>query len=104
MTPLYTPVANTGGYQPIGSDRYPITITWVSSDLKKIKFRRAKYERTDKNGFGGDQEYMFWDDTTAPEVEAKLCKNNHYYTKGGITSGQRIVPTGIYSAYQDPSF
>lgn len=104
ITPRYLPAVGTKGYKPIGTDRYPITVTWVSPDANKIRFRQAKFTRIDNNGLSETQEYHIEDDVNVPEVNATLCKNGYYYTLGGMKNGQRLVIHNQYVAYLDPSF
>lgn len=106
IVPKISPTENAGGYCPVGSDRYPIHVIYVSVDKRTLGFVKCDMYRIDNNGISEEQEWKCvprTQDYGNPTI-ARLCKNGHYYTRGGMESGKLVCPTGQYEAYQDPSF
>jgi hypothetical protein len=88
-----------GATMYIGTDRYPAHISRISESGKTVWIRRADYRRTDKNGYGGSQEYEITPDPDAGEYQVKYSKKYGYW----VSNGTQVSLKGA-SAYQDPHF
>jgi hypothetical protein len=102
MTVVVTPEVGMGVTYCCGSDRYPFTIIEVVSD-KKIVVQRDNYKRIDNNGYGGQQEYEYQQDSEGVTKIITLRKNGRWIAQGDPLSAHGYL-IGERRAYLDPSF
>jgi len=85
----------------IGSDSYPATVVGISKSGRTIEVQNDNYQRTDSNGYGGNQEYSYAPNPDAPIHKYSLRKDGRFRLVGSNWGG---IGFGERRAYQDPSF
>lgn len=92
------PTVGMGATIYLWSDRYPATVTKVSTSGKTVTLTEDHAERTDKNGLSESQTYEFSPNPSGRVWTARKTKRGTWRAGGnGVTFGSR-------AAYRDPSF
>jgi hypothetical protein len=95
-----TPAIGMGVTSGAGSDCYPHTVIEIISP-KKIVVQSDNYRRTDANGWGGHQEYIYWPNPNGAETTLTLRKNGKWVPEG-LGLNERGYHIGERRAYYDP--
>jgi hypothetical protein len=99
-----TPEPGMGATELLWTDRHAGTITWVSANGKRLRWRRDKAIRTDSYGMSDVQSYRYEPDPNAVEVEFTLRKNGRWIQKGSPMRGSGSLMLGTRREYYDYSF
>ena len=83
-----------------GSDKYPATIVYVSSNGKKITLQKDLFTRLDKNGCSEVQEYEYKPNPNGELIKASLRKDNCFR----VTGTNQLVHVGTRTRYFNYSF
>jgi len=98
------PELGMGATWGAGSDCYPATVVFVSTNKKLIRVRDDNYKRTDKNGQSENKTYEYSPNPNGRVRTYTLRKNGRWIEQGsGMKSGASIG-LGHRRAYWDPHF
>lgn len=99
-----TPEVGMGATDLLWTDRHAGTITWVSPDGKRLRWRRDKAIRMDDHGMCDCQSYRYEPNPDAAEYEFTLRKNGRWVRKGAPMRGSGSLGIGYRKEYYDFSF
>jgi hypothetical protein len=98
MSQDVTPVPGMGATLPVGSDRYPYTITRVSPSGHVLWAKRDDFAAAPGHRYPTDQQYIYSPDPRAIEIRFTLSKN------GWVNRRHGRLQLGERRAYLDPDF
>ena len=103
--PEMVPEVGECGFQPVGSDRYPIECVFVSHDKQTIEVRPLGYRATSPTHNTECQSYEFYVLPDA-ETDTYTLRRNGYYVRAGqpMKHGAVAIFGQGASAYRDPHF
>jgi hypothetical protein len=102
VSPDNTPHVGQGATHLGWTDRHAYTVIEVITP-KHIRVQRDISTRVDSNGMSEAQEYEFTPNPNGHVEEIRLCKDGHWYSKGGMKNG-RLFSVGYRDSYYDYSF
>ena len=95
------PEIGMGATLHVGSDSYPYTIQRISASGKTLWASKDDFRRTDKNGYGGLQEYEYTTVEDKNPGRFSLRRDGYWRPAGGNCT---ILSIGYRRAYRDPYF